>query len=316
MAIHHTVNHASSQAWTESLFIKKQTAVAAGWSVPSSSNGTVYNPAGDEWLAPADAAAANAWCILRDPAGARELLLRHQNSANGDDWYQGYSRQAKFILGTPGVAQPPQAADEVALWGTLAGQATADMFGSSSQAQIIHCVFESTPINGVYPFWMYSHLAGSPNVGYFAECCEPILTNSQQGDADPSMWGIGGSTSVAPNLFAETSLGLATYSGIWRSWFNAGLPDEEWAGYVGSSGGWAGVAGRDPRNGAVQGYPLTWGRSNSQPTAIAMKGMGGWLKWASDTRARFETVNLNLGAHIHMGNCLLPWPDGIEPSLT
>lgn len=310
------VNDGTSTGHIEAIFWLKETLVAAGWTVKASSNGTVYNATGDEWTTPADVNPASSWLRIADPADRRELLFKHRNVAGDDDWYVGYSSLDKFIQGTPSATATPTAADEAALWGTLAGQLTADMFGSTSQSHRIHVVAEDTPINGVYPFWIISHIQGGITP-YFWMACDPLIpgtypeetdpANPTVGDADPVVWSL--RNSGAETIMSTGGNNIRTYT-AWRGWFKYNFAEQEFVNFFGSDqGGFSNTLNRNPYNNNVEGFDVFWGRANSQPNAVGLKGRGAWIKWAGDTRAQFETVNLNAGAFLHIGSLLVPWPD-------
>lgn len=292
------------------VFFLKETLVEAGWEVKESSDGSTYNASGDEWASTSEVAGASSWLRIADPANRREILFKHKNVLNDDDWYVGYSSLDKFIGGSPDATTPPTATDEQALWGTLAGQVAVDMFASTTETHRIHVVAESTPTSGVYPFWCFSHLQGA-NTGYFFAGCDPMLPGSfsaestpsapTTGDADPCVFVIDNGPAAAQMA------SIRSYS-QWKGWFRYNFGDQEFVNFEGQDGSFADNLGNSPW-GLVEGFPLHWGRVSAQVSGIGHKGYGAFVKWASNNRNLFETVNLNSGAYIHIHDLLLPWPD-------
>jgi phage-related tail fiber protein len=101
------------------IFHLKQLLKAAGWTVPSSSDGITYNPSGDQITSANSGAVAggmgndNAWFVVRSPDGHAWCF---QRGVGADFSEMGYaisvSRAAGFIGGSPDAVTPPTADDQ------------------------------------------------------------------------------------------------------------------------------------------------------------------------------------------------------------
>jgi hypothetical protein len=100
--------------------------VVAGWTVPSSSDGTTYNASGNVFtnghlygqntITPGSPLNGNAWWRLRHPLGSCELLFHHHLTTNADAYTVRYS-VAGFTGGAPDATTPPTATDQVYVFG-------------------------------------------------------------------------------------------------------------------------------------------------------------------------------------------------------
>jgi hypothetical protein len=100
-------------------------ALAAGWTVPASSNGVVqvpvpdYTANGNLIATAADLSTGGAWFRLKMPGATRELLFVRK--ANAQSWTVSYG-VAGFLTGAPAVLTPPTGASQRTLIdGTLLG---------------------------------------------------------------------------------------------------------------------------------------------------------------------------------------------------
>lgn len=102
------------------VFHLKQLLKTAGWTVPRSSDGFVYNPAGDQitvvGAGPGGLANSNAWFIVRSPDGHSwkfaKGVVATPPDLSAQYWAVSVSRAAGFTGGSPSVTVPPTAADE------------------------------------------------------------------------------------------------------------------------------------------------------------------------------------------------------------
>lgn len=100
----------------------KEALKAAGWAVASSSDGTTYNPSGDQITHGSSGAGGfgntNAWVRLQSPAaGLPEITM--QRTVNNTTWRFKIGRAA-FNAGSPGATQTPTtttASDEIVFLG-------------------------------------------------------------------------------------------------------------------------------------------------------------------------------------------------------
>jgi len=109
------------------LFNMKTALTAVGWTVPASSDGVTYAPAGDQitsgarfgstTFTPGSLSSANAWMRLRHPLGSCELCFQHSTTSGPDSWKVRYSRLG-FTGGTPSATVAPTAVDEVYILGS------------------------------------------------------------------------------------------------------------------------------------------------------------------------------------------------------
>ena len=102
------------------MYTFKELLKTAGWTVPSSSDGTTYNSSGDQITSGASGAGGlannSAWFRLRDPGGVKEITI--QRGTLNTYYRIKYSFLAKFSGGSPSATQTPSATDEFLMLGT------------------------------------------------------------------------------------------------------------------------------------------------------------------------------------------------------
>lgn len=129
----------------------KTALVAAGFTVPSSSDGLTYNASGDQITTDSGAGSfdnTDAWCRVRMPGGSvgayREWLV--QRKADNQTWTVYYTKIG-FVGGSPNATTAPSATDGQ----TLRNNAT--LFATDGTYRLLVCVDSTTPYyNGMLTF--------------------------------------------------------------------------------------------------------------------------------------------------------------------
>lgn len=134
-------------------------ALAAGWTVPSSSDGTTYNSSGNQITADSGAnslANAGAWVRLRQPGGGRELVF--QRGSDNTQWRALYSK-AGFSGGSPGATRVPTATEQQLLigGGSDASPSYATLFDTDGNYRWLVSLDDASP----YTFWAVALTVGS-----------------------------------------------------------------------------------------------------------------------------------------------------------
>ncbi len=182
----------------------KAALVAAGWTVQGSSDGTTWNntASGDNVSTYAKWTATGSWVRMREPSGAggREYVFMR---GTGTGVVIKYSRSVGFGTGGGATTLPTTGAsgDGVVWIGTsvgfsatgtgtntydLATTTTAQQVSFAGTTGYVSAVASTTPVNGVYGFWLIMYTSGSGALtqlvyseGIDPNCCSPL-------DYDPS----------------------------------------------------------------------------------------------------------------------------------
>ena len=135
--------------------------IAAGWTVPGSSDGSTFSQAGvNKWTGATQAGTTNAWIRLQDPAGVVEHLFQ---CISATTFHWRTSATVKFTGGSPAAGVTPSATDEAVILGsgTDASPTGATMLGTT---------------DGNYRIWL---CAGDSTIGYgfyFAATTQNVVT--------------------------------------------------------------------------------------------------------------------------------------------
>lgn len=147
-------------------YLIKEHLKTVGWTVPSSSDGTTYNAAGDQITHGSSGANGlgntNAWVRIRSPDNSLEITLQR---AVNDNTYRIKLARAPMNAGTPGATQTPTtttATDEIVVLGAGTDAApTGGSFGfggGTAGAQMLKGGADDT---SPYGFWFATSTCGS-----------------------------------------------------------------------------------------------------------------------------------------------------------
>lgn len=197
--------------------------VEAGWTVPSSSDGTTYNPAGNVIAngilisafspTPGSPCNANSWFRLRHPLGSFELCFHHGTANHSDQWKIRYSTLG-FTGGAPSATASPTAADEVYVIGASATNGTL-VYGHTS-LHVAHFIIGDADED--YAWAMVSHEIASPDIHTNLWFCDRVSDVEVVGD-DPSVIGfssnsgqlIGGDSWTPASTFQRVHAFMSKY---------------------------------------------------------------------------------------------------------
>lgn len=344
MAKHYDANK-SPTTGTEAIFTLKTVLKAAGWTVPSSSDGTTYNASGDQitHIGSGAGGLANtgAWFRIRQPDGAREFTF--QRGTTGISWRLKYSAFDLFTGGTPGATQTPSATDEIVLrgGGTDASPTYVQVLPTDGTYKW-HVVAQDaklgTALGAGYGFWAWAQLHGSAYVRSVM-MLEPLLPGSYPeadsrsapttGDADPVFMLFQYQTSELIMTTSDTAGGWC--SGTAASippvgWYKYNMAGETWVNFPGHkyvdnlTSNYFGLPRRQGPNPYTQGYdlvPVYMGRGNNRTTQIGMKGLTGYLRLIPTWTDGFPTTtNFDTDAMVMCGTTgsfFVPWPENVRP---
>lgn len=160
------------------------TLIAAGWTKVADSDGTTYSSSGVQVTSGAAGTNglgnANAWVVVRDPAGRREFCF--QRTTTNLLWRIKFSEAARFSVGSPSATRVPQGGvmaggsgvtDEIVLFGsgTDAAPTGATLFDADGTAHRVHCLAQSTAdAGGVYYFHLFTTLQSNGQSYTFVIC--------------------------------------------------------------------------------------------------------------------------------------------------
>lgn len=185
-----------------------QCGLAAGWTVPSSSDSSTYNSSGNQITARGTGAGAfghgtGSWVRLKAPTGTREFLIQRGTTAG--NWYIGRSNLGFTGTGNGAVSATvaPTAtttADQIGLFGSTGTGYTvtkADFFnGNAAGTYHTEIAFDA---NSPYGFYLFS-FTKSPVAA--AACFQALISDSlaagsyMSADTDP-YWAYANSVSSA-----------------------------------------------------------------------------------------------------------------------
>ena len=321
MALVHNVNvPVTTGAGT--VFNLLTTLLAAGWTVPSSSDGTTYNSSGNQISSAGSGANGldnnRAWFRVRDPGGRREYIF--QRGLNSGAWRVTFSELDQFVTGSPSATVVPSAADSQLLLGT--GTDASPTFSTTWLDAVAtgktHCVAEDTAVGNAYWFWMTQTAAGTGALRSFF-----IADAMQSGSypvADVSPVGHRHNTTLGAGMAATLT---ATGVGFWVRY---GLPGAAWKTLVAIAA---------PEAGAIGPFGLVSGGGVNEYTGdddlvdvfwcvVAVSSIGGYkgrsscIKASSIVRAFPNSSNIasptDSSAYFGSG-FVLRWPTGVTPTV-
>lgn len=291
------------------MFNLKAVLKAAGWTVLSSSDGTVFNASGDEITVQGSGAGgmanASAWYRITDPAGLRELLV--QRGANNRSWEVWVSSLDKFIGGAPDATTLPTATDEQQVVGTAGAPDTTFFDVDNTYGHHIRA-------DNAAP---YAWLAFDTDaVGYIgvAMMFDP-LEEAESSDPDQIVYYFQNDLATSPWTAAQiTSTTLGPLG-----WFRLNLAGEAFARMTaltidGPSGQmFPGSAGLTPIDSEHPTARILYGRETAQATQIGIKGYSTLARWKGSTSLNGQGNPVGPSAGVTdgmcIGDCIVPWPD-------
>lgn len=294
----------------ETVYKLKTVMKSAGWSVPSSSDGTTYNSSGDQITSGNSGANglanSRAWFRIQDPASLRELIFQRTTASN-TDWRIKYSASARFTGGAPAATVTPSATDEKFLigGGTDASPTFTTWFTSDNQYRV-HMMASST--DG-YGFWLacLKSLGGRTNSGTQSGgfVFDPLAAGSYpSADQDPII------------LYVPTSLSFS-YSTVTQilGFLKKGLGGE---GFVnipwlqirvgGAFDAFPGNITANVFNNKEVTFPVFYGRQNALTAPTGFKGQSSILRWHGTSKFTPSLLTLSSSKdRIVIGDFNLPW---------
>ena len=324
MALVHNVNVLVTTG-AGTVFNLLTTLLAAGWTVPSSSDGTTYNSSGNQISSAGSGANGldnnRAWFRVRDPGGRREYIF--QRGLNSGAWRVTFSELDQFVTGSPSATVVPSAADSQTLIGsgTDASPTFSAVWLDAVATGRTHCVAESAATGNAYWFWMTQTAAGT---GALRSCL--VVDALQVGSypvADVSQVCHKHNTSLGQTMF---SFFLTGHPGFWIRY---GLVGEAWRPLAqvltpnGASAGVAGIFGQ-ATGGGVNEYTneddlvdTFWG-TQAVSSVGGYKGRGTIIRASSIARDFPNSSNIasptDSAAYFGSG-FVLRWPTGVTPTV-
>lgn len=307
-----TVNLQNTSSTAEVMFRLKKLLKAVGWTVPSSSDGTTYNAAGDQITTDGSGAGGldnnNAWYRLQDPGGRREFVF--QRSTNEYTWKAYYSALAKFSGGSPDAVTLPTATDEVQVIGSGGSFDGSWGWGGVSVSNYKwHIGADNAAVGGVYGFYIVSRQLTTGN-SHRRLVLDPLKVGSYpdgtvgDADADPAVvW-----------MASGTAFGVGSPS--IGTWYKYGLASASWdtAPQVLGLAGFPGSVGISPYSGQDLGLAPIY-----HSTTVSKEQVKGWsaaLEWVGvGARNTYDTLGLSTSSsRVIFDDVSLPWPQSVVPS--
>lgn len=316
-----------SVAGSYMFFLIKKTLKAAGWKVMEAADATTYvsyRPAGttgaDVITHQGSGAGGmdnnNAWYVLQDPGGRREIMLHRQ--ASGRVGTFAYSALDKFITGAPGPTTPSTADDRQLLINN------SNFWSARTVEHRFQGCAETVPTGNVYPFWFWQSEVDDGSVGGLVGL-EALAGPVADADSDQCviLWGDN-------NGFSPTALN--TQSGTAQGaygWYKMNDGAEAWVkqvalfGYVAAVGQFVpgyvtNSLGPNPFSGKDIASLIHLGRQVGA-TGPGPKGRTTKAMWALSSRAWPDTFTVDGVRWAYVGDTsagciLLPYPDGVSPT--
>jgi hypothetical protein len=306
-------NKTTPATGSQAVFEFKELAKLQGWTVPRSSDGTTYNPAGDQISS--GGAGANgmanlrAWFVLRGPAGLGAPEWCVQRGTTNQVWRAKYSMATGFSLGAPAATVTPSAADEVVLLG--AGSDAVPTFGglfAVDGTYRYNCAFDNAapfgfwaggfPVGGGVPNhgWVYDPLVDCPPLDGSTFATMLVQVNA--------FLGVGGMTADGSTVRSSTPALVPTAA----NWLQ--FPACVMASGAGPSDIFPNGAGPGAISGVDQVGPIMLARRVGL-VSPAYKGFCSLMKWTGTVRTTGDTLFLTR-ARIVYKDVSLPW-DGSVP---
>lgn len=300
------------------IFRLKKLLKTVGWTVPMSSDGSTYNPSGDQITHSGSGAGGmnnlSAWFRIQDPGGQREYLFQRDTSAERLKWH--YSTSAKFVGGSPNATTLPTATDTKGLVEESTGSVIMFPLGATVRA---HIAAQDTAVGGVYSWWLVAYFSSSFRTFMFCEAIDPESTNN---DSDLALHS-GAALTPTGAIIRNNTPGATAFFG----WMDYGGAHEEWKGITALryeiNGGnlfqpaaAADTMYTDPHDTLVKLLPIHWFRHPYEGSSPGYKGIGKYMRWNPrvSTFAYTDLVLVGSEYYLVWYDFLLPgWPDATAP---
>jgi hypothetical protein len=246
----------------------------------------------------------NAYVVVQDPSGAtgrKYLFQRSSTLANDYAWWVRYAR-AGTLTGATNTAMPTSP-DIQSLFGTTAAGTT--LFNTTTN-YFTHAVAETTPSFGVYQFWFAAtvKLTGALQGGGYVTAVDTAAVSGGL-DQDPSVCKV-----AAANAWPGSSA-----IAMWQYY-----------GLVSPAPAFIATGSFSPNPGSIAAVNAYTGKDDALPVLYSsaagtapFKGQATWIRRGMVTRDYPNTFNLNTDAYCYFVSSslplLLPWPNGVTPSL-
>jgi hypothetical protein len=251
---------------------------------------------------------ASAYVVVQDPSGATGRKYLFQRAANDYTWLIRYARAATLTpSGTPNTVMP-SSTDIRDLFSTnvTTNSGVATVLFNTTTNYFTHAVVETTPSFGVYQFWFAAtvKLTGALQGGGYVTAVDTVAVSGGL-DQDPSV----SKLAITANWAASSNVAMWQYYGLISP-----------APAFSATGAYAtdpvAIASVNAYTGKDDAMPVLY----SSAAGIApYKGQATWIRRALVGRGYPNTFNLNTDAYCYFasgtGTLLLPWPNGVTPSL-
>lgn len=303
------------------MYLFKTQLIAAGWTVPASSDGTTYNASGDQITSGASGASGlgnnSAWFRIQDPDSLREYTI--QRGTTDLVWRVKYSASAKFTTGSPSATQTPQSTDQQLIRGLGGGTDASPTFGqlfSTNATYRFHCMSRDAGNYGAY-LLAYPNGGWSSGIGLSVLVFDPVLAAPEE-DIDPYVHYTGLALDSAPLGVSH----LGSNSTGAQGYMKKGLSGE---GFVIIPGNNLEAVGVDtyphglvsnPHNSKDDEMPVPYARQAAQAAPTGWKGVSTMINWRGVSRSTGSTVSVNAAKdRIVVNSCSLPWDGSSDPLL-
>lgn len=318
-------NGVTSIAIMHYLMALKEGAKQAGWTVPSSSDGTTYNAAGDQITQVGSGAGGlnnlNAWFRLRSPAGLEYTFQVTNASTNVRI---KVSDAAGFIGGTPGATQTPSATDEGIVLGSGTDASPSKVsFGTPATSMRGLFVFDLDP---PYDFLAIAYATSTNGTTFFGKISLSKFKGADQSRHVTVHNGAGLSLVVAQ--LSALYVPLAGGQGLGAGWYKKGLTGAAFVGYRAGTWGAGGSVvvapaglGAHPYDGRLLRFPIPVERLAADTTQVGPKGQLDMrmMSWAasnhssqSGSRNQLYTMDEGANRFLRVGDIYVPFPSGQE----
>ncbi len=303
MSFVYDVNNATMTG-AQLFFNLKELLKSAGWTVPSSSDGTTYNSSGDQITTGSSGGGGmannSAWYRIRMPSVSgitREFTI--QRSTTNLSWTINYSYLG-FTGGSPNATTTPTATDQ--------GSVASGTILPADSGYRWNAAADNDGDDG-WAFWCTCFPTGGGAVSY-AFILDTLMSGTYP-STEPEPYVIYSSSNLTTNIATTVKgyLGKGTiYDGFVSlggcAYFGTGAADTV-----------PGFLGTNPYTSLDEILPIPYARFSSTNDPAGYKGMGKLMKWNGSSRTTGDTFSLSTTRdRIVMSNVNLPW-DGSVPTV-
>lgn len=293
MAWSFDVNGTIPASGAEIFFRLKTMLKSLGWTVPMSSDGTTYNPSGDQLVNALSGAGgfnnSQAWFVIQCPGHTRQYCFQRATGSSDASWRIKYS-PAGFTGGSPSATVTPTGTNEQILYGT--GTDTAPSFTSIIDSPTLNRInIIAGGVNEGYSFLLMFFKFGQNGVGNYMMMDALQPGSYHPFDTDPVII-CSGSLNTISNFSNE----LISLGGNCRSWYRLGYSDATWQAVAAIHSAYN--TNTSALN-LLNGFPyattsdslsyVTWARPINNAPPAGVKGLSTMLRWVGRMR-NFGTV--------------------------